>query len=72
MEALEDEIVLKGHIVNNQPQRNQEIELPRVIVNRNQEADQVIDQIRQEDLVVKNNLNNIVERIMARNGLNTL
>ncbi|XP_050897202.1 uncharacterized protein LOC127104023 [Lathyrus oleraceus] len=34
-----------------------------------QDADQIIDQHRQEDLAVENNLTTIIERIMARNGM---
>ena len=44
---------------------------PMILVNRQQDADQIVDQYRQEDLVVENNLTTIVERIMARNGMNT-
>src|ERR1051325_984267 len=54
------------------PQRNVVVNPPRVLVRRQQEADQVLDQIRQEELVVENNLTNIVERIMTRNGMNTM
>src|ERR1051325_7350344 len=54
------------------PQRNVVVNPPRVLVRRQQEADQVLDQIRQEELVIENNLTNIVERIMARNGMNTM
>src|ERR1051325_4323576 len=54
------------------PQRNVVVNPPRVLVRRQQEADQVLDQIRQEELVIENNLTNIVERIMARNGMNTI
>ena len=42
-----------------------------ILVNRQQDADQIVDQYRQEDLAVENNLITIVERIMARNGMNT-
>lgn len=72
MGAADDETVHQGQVVNNQPLRNPMVEPPRVLVNRNQEADQIVEQIRHEDLVVENNLATIVERIMARNGLNTL
>ena len=54
------------------PQRNVVVNPPRVLVQRHQEADQVLDQVRQDELVVENNLTNIVERIMARNGMNTM
>ncbi|XP_050909625.1 uncharacterized protein LOC127123450 [Lathyrus oleraceus] len=40
-----------------------------VLVNRHQDADQIVDQYRQEDLAMGNNLTTIVERIMARNGM---
>ncbi|XP_050876160.1 uncharacterized protein LOC127079836 [Lathyrus oleraceus] len=40
-----------------------------VMVNRHQDVDKIIDQRRQEDLAVENNLTTIVERIMARNGM---
>ncbi|XP_050878623.1 uncharacterized protein LOC127082429 [Lathyrus oleraceus] len=39
------------------------------MVNRQQDADQIVDQHRQEDLAVENNLTTIVERIMAKNGM---
>jgi hypothetical protein len=39
------------------------------MVNRQQYADQIVDQHRQEDLAVENNLTTIIERIMARNGM---
>lgn len=66
MGAADDETVHQGQVVNNQPPRNPMVEPPRIVVNRNQEADQVVEQIRHEDLVVENNLATIVERIMAR------
>src|ERR1051325_6436242 len=53
------------------PQRNIVVDPPRVLVRRQQEADQVLDQIRHEELAVENNLTNIVERILAKNGMNT-
>ncbi|XP_050919791.1 uncharacterized protein LOC127137365 [Lathyrus oleraceus] len=40
-----------------------------VMVNRHQDADHIVDQHRQEDLAVENNLTTIVERIMARNDM---
>ena len=44
---------------------------PRVVmVNRNQDADEVIHQIRHDDMVEDNNLAAMVKRIMARNGVN--
>lgn len=72
MGAADDETVHQGQVVNNQPLRNLMVEPPIIVVNRNQEVDQVVEQIRHEDFVVENNLATIFERIMARNGLNTL
>ncbi|XP_050875138.1 uncharacterized protein LOC127078750 [Lathyrus oleraceus] len=71
--AAEDETVHEGQILR--PQQNQGVESgvagrnQMVLVNRHQDADQIVDQYRQEDLAVENNLTTIVERIMARNGM---
>jgi hypothetical protein len=44
---------------------------PRVLmVNRNQNADDIIRQVRHDDVAADNNLAAIVERIMVRNGVN--
>lgn len=44
---------------------------PRVLmVNRNKDADEVIRQVQHNDLAMDNNLAAMVERIMARNGVN--
>ncbi|XP_050875746.1 uncharacterized protein LOC127079408 [Lathyrus oleraceus] len=40
------------------------------MVNRNQNADDIIRQVRYDDVAVNNNLAAIVERIMVRNGVN--
>ena len=69
MGTIEDETFHQGQVAG--PHRNVVVEPPRVLVNRQQEADQILDQIRHEDPVVENNLTTIVERIMARNGMNT-
>ncbi|XP_050909402.1 uncharacterized protein LOC127123202 [Lathyrus oleraceus] len=71
--AAEDERVHEGKIIR--PLQNQGVESgvagrnQMVMVNRHQDADQIVDQHRQEDLAVENNLITIVERIMARNGM---
>ncbi|XP_050919432.1 uncharacterized protein LOC127136974 [Lathyrus oleraceus] len=71
--AAEDEIVHEGQILR--PQQNQGVESgvvgrnQMVLVNRHQDADQIVDQQRQEDLVIENNLTTIFKRIMARNGM---
>ncbi|XP_050895190.1 uncharacterized protein LOC127101789 [Lathyrus oleraceus] len=71
--AAEDETVHEGQILK--PQQNQGVESgvagrnQMVLVNRHQDADQIVDQDRQEDLAVENNLTTIVEKIMARNGM---
>ena len=70
MGVVEEDIVYQGQAAT--PQRNVSIKQPRVLVQRHQEADQVLDQVRQDELAVENNLTNIVERIMARNGMNTM
>ena len=41
-----------------------------VLVNRNQDADEILQGCRQNDMVGNNNLAALVERIMARNGVN--
>lgn len=44
---------------------------PRVLmVNRNQNTDDIIRQVRHDDVAADNNLVAIVERIMVRNGVN--
>ena len=40
------------------------------MVNRDQDADEVIHRVRQENMM-ENNLTTMIERIMAHNGLNT-
>ncbi|XP_050920204.1 uncharacterized protein LOC127137823 [Lathyrus oleraceus] len=71
--AAEDETVHEGQIIR--PLQNQGVESgvagrnQMVLVNRHQDADQIVDQHRQEDLAVENSLATIVERIMARNGM---
>ena len=62
MGAVEEETVYQGQAATSQ--RNVAGNPPRVLVQRHQEADQVLDQVRHEDLVVENNLTNIVKRIM--------
>ncbi|KAK2430305.1 hypothetical protein QL285_028653 [Trifolium repens] len=41
-----------------------------VLVNRNQDADNVLRNVRQENVAGHNNLANLVENILAQNGLN--
>ncbi|KAK2444838.1 hypothetical protein QL285_015833 [Trifolium repens] len=41
-----------------------------VLVNRNQNADNVLRNVRQDNIVGHNNLANLVENILAQNGLN--
>ncbi|XP_050914599.1 uncharacterized protein LOC127129461 [Lathyrus oleraceus] len=71
--AAEDEPVHEGQIIR--PLQNQGVESgvagrnQMILVNRQQDADQIIDQQRQEDLTVENNLITIVERIMDRNSM---
>ncbi|XP_050918790.1 uncharacterized protein LOC127136249 [Lathyrus oleraceus] len=71
--TAEDETVHEGQIPR--PQQNQGIESgvaghnQMVLVNRHQDADQIVDQYRQEDLAMENNLTTIVERIMGRNSM---
>lgn len=48
-----------------------EAERPLVmIVNRNQDADQVVHQVRQGNMLGENNLVTIVERMISKNGVN--
>ncbi|XP_058741295.1 uncharacterized protein LOC131613663 [Vicia villosa] len=42
-----------------------------VMVGRQQDADQLVEQYQQEEAAIENNLTTIIERIMARNGINT-
>lgn len=73
--AAEDETVHEGQIIR--PLQNQGVESgvagrnQMVLVNRHQDADQIVDQHRQEDLAMENNLTTIVERIMVKNGMGT-
>ncbi|WJX12400.1 hypothetical protein P8452_02908 [Trifolium repens] len=41
-----------------------------ILVNRNQNADDVLRHVRQENVAGQNNLANLVENILAQNGLN--
>lgn len=43
---------------------------PVLVVSRNQDVDQVVQGVRQENLLGENNLAAIVERIMVQNGVN--
>ena len=53
------------------------VEEPRVIapeirmVNRNQNADEVVQQIQYQNVGLENNLTAMIERIMMQNGMNT-
>lgn len=40
------------------------------MVNRNQDVDQVVHQVRQGNMLGEDNLTTIVKRIMAQNGVN--
>ncbi|XP_058746395.1 uncharacterized protein LOC131619301 [Vicia villosa] len=53
-----------------EPQIPRETEPRIVMVNRNQNDDEVIHQVRHDDMAAYNNLTAMVERIMAQNGLN--
>src|ERR1044072_8629819 len=64
--AAEEDTVYQGQAAT--PQRNVVINPPRILVQRHQN----VYQNRHDELVVENNLTNIVERIMARNGMNTM
>ncbi|XP_050908710.1 uncharacterized protein LOC127122414 [Lathyrus oleraceus] len=61
-------------IQEEEPTINQEVpeEQPRrvMMVNRDQDADEVIHRVRRENMM-ENNLTTMIERIMAQNGLNT-
>lgn len=58
-------------ITHEEQGRPKKDERPSVlVVNRDQEVDQVVCQVRQENLLGENNLATIVERIMAQNGVN--
>ena len=65
--AVEQPVVEPPRVVPQLP-RAQE---PRVVmVNRNQNADEVVQHIRRDNIVADNNLAAMVERIMAQNGVN--
>ncbi|XP_050896814.1 uncharacterized protein LOC127103605 [Lathyrus oleraceus] len=73
IQAVEDETFHEGQILR--PQQNQGVKSgvagrnQMVLVNRHQDADQIVYQCRQEYLAAENNLTTIVERIMAGNGM---
>jgi len=61
--------------IRTQPQRVQipaqeELEAVPILVNRHQDADQVIVQARQNNYEGQNNIANIVEALLAQNGFN--
>ncbi|XP_058774914.1 uncharacterized protein LOC131649179 [Vicia villosa] len=63
-----------GALVKQQGVRQQiPKEQPRrvVVVNREQNVNEVIQIVRQDNMVEENNLNTMIDRIMANNGLNT-
>ena len=41
------------------------------MVNRDQNAEEVIHRVRQDNILAENNLTTMIESIMAQNGLNT-
>ena len=55
---------IRNEIPEEQPRRI-------VMVNRDQNAEEVIHRVRQDNMLAKNNLTTMIERIMAQNGLNT-
>ncbi|XP_050890370.1 uncharacterized protein LOC127095770 [Lathyrus oleraceus] len=62
-----------GERLEQQPiQREVPEEQPRrvIMVNRDQDADEVIHRVRRENMM-ENDLTSMIERIMAQNGLNT-
>ncbi|XP_058775588.1 uncharacterized protein LOC131649855 [Vicia villosa] len=70
---MDDETVQQNQIPRLRPSqggvrgRHQQV----VMVNRQQDADQFVEQYQHEEAAIENNLTTIIERIMARNGLNT-
>ncbi|XP_058760172.1 uncharacterized protein LOC131633478 [Vicia villosa] len=48
-------------------------EQPRrvMMVNKNQDADEVVHRLRQDNVMVENNLTTMIEKIMAQNAKNT-
>ena len=52
------------------PQIPRAVEQGIVMVNRNQNADEVVQQVRHHNYAPDNNLTTTVERIMAQNGVN--
>ena len=55
---------IRNEIPEEQPRRI-------VMVNRDQNAEEVINRVRQDNMLAENNLTTRIERIMAQNGLNT-
>lgn len=52
--------------------RPREVERPPIfLVNRDQDTDQVVHQVREENLLGEDNIASIIERIMAQNCVNT-
>ncbi|XP_058771949.1 uncharacterized protein LOC131645743 [Vicia villosa] len=71
-DSLDEEIVTQNQISRWKPnqggvQGRQQV----VMVGRQQDADQFVEQYQQEEVAMENNLTTMIERIMARNGMNT-
>ncbi|XP_050898024.1 uncharacterized protein LOC127104928 [Lathyrus oleraceus] len=72
--ALEENMINQGQqfmpqVVEQEMPR--EVECPPVImVNQNHDADQVVHQVQQGNILGENNLATIVERVMDQNGVN--
>ncbi|XP_058764900.1 uncharacterized protein LOC131638358 [Vicia villosa] len=73
MDLVKDETIQQCQTPR--PQHNQfrtrERHQQVVVVGRQQDADHIVDQYRQEETAIENDLTTIVERIMARNGMST-
>jgi hypothetical protein len=59
-------------VVHDEPQYHEEVEQnpPVVLVNRNQNADEVIRNVQNDNFAGQNNLANLVETILTQKGLN--
>ncbi|XP_058758980.1 uncharacterized protein LOC131632215 [Vicia villosa] len=73
VDLAEDETVQQCQIPRPQPNLggSRERRQPVMLVNRQQDIDQIVDNYRPDETAIENNLTMIVERIMARNGMNT-
>ncbi|XP_058725739.1 uncharacterized protein LOC131597034 [Vicia villosa] len=73
VDLAEDKIVQQCQIPRPHPNLGgvRERRQPVMLVGRQQDTDQIVDQYRQEETAIENNLTTVVERILARNEMYT-